>query len=53
MKKLRNEEMKKIKGGAGITSQMLNAIVKTVSIIFAIGQAVGSAIRRTTTKNYC
>ena len=42
-----------IKGGASLTSSMLNAIVRTVSTMFSIGQAVGSAIRRAVSKNYC
>lgn len=50
---LKKEEMFKIKGGAGLTSAMLNALMRTVSVMFTIGQAVGSAIRRATGKNYC
>lgn len=53
MKKLRKEEMFKIKGGAGLSSTMLNALVRAVSVMFSVGQAVGSAIRRTLGKNYC
>jgi site-specific DNA-methyltransferase (adenine-specific) len=53
IKKLKKEEMMKIKGGAGISSAMLNALMRAVSVMFSIGQAVGSAIRRTSSKNYC
>ena len=54
MKKLNKEQLVKIKGGAaGLTSSMLNALVRTVSVMFSVGQAVGSAIRRATSKNYC
>lgn len=53
MNKLKKEEMMKIKGGAGISSAMLNALMRAVSVMFSIGQAVGSAIRRTSSKNYC
>ena len=54
MKKLNKEQLLKIKGGAtGLTSSMLNALVRTVSVMFSVGQAVGSAIRRATSKNYC
>lgn len=53
MNKLKKEEMLTIKGGAGLTSAMLNALMRTVSVMFSIGQAVGSAIRRATGKNYC
>lgn len=51
---LRKEEMFKIKGGAtAFTSAMLNALMRTVSGMFSLGQAVGSAIRRALGKNYC
>ena len=53
MNKLRKEEMFKIKGGADFTSAMLNALMRTVSGMFSLGQAVGSAIRRALGKNYC
>ena len=53
MKKLKKEEMTIIKGGASLTSSMLNALIRTVSVMFSVGQAVGSAIRRTIGKNYC
>lgn len=52
-KQLKKEEMTKIKGGADLSSVMLNALMRTVSVMFNIGQAVGSAIRRVTGKNYC
>lgn len=54
MKKLFNNEMEQIKGGAsGMSSAVLNALMRTVSVMFSLGQAVGSAIRRVTGKNYC
>lgn len=53
MKKLKKEEMFKIRGGASLSSAMLNALMRTVSVMFSVGQAVGSAIRRATQKNYC
>lgn len=54
MKKLLNKEMKEIKGGAsGISSAVLNALMRTVSVMFSLGQAVGSAIRRVSGNNYC
>ncbi len=51
MKRINNEDMKKIKGG--FSSSMLNAIMRTASFMYNIGQAIGSAIRRTTSRNYC
>lgn len=53
MKKIEKNEMLNVKGGAGLSSAMLNAVMRTVSVMFNIGQAVGSAIRRVTGKNYC
>ena len=54
MKKLNKEQLVKIKGGAaGLTSSMLNALVRTVSVMFSVGQAVGSAIRRITEGELC
>lgn len=53
MKKINKDEMYKIKGGASFSSAMLNALMRTVSGMFSIGQAVGSAIRRALGKNYC
>lgn len=53
MKQLKREEMILVRGGAGITSAMLNAIMRTVSGMFSIGQAVGSAIRRAVNGSYC
>lgn len=53
MNRLKKEEMFKIKGGNGLKSSVLNALMRTVSVMFSLGQAVGSAIRRATGKNYC
>ena len=54
MKKMFNKELKEITGGAsGISSAVLNALMRTVSVMFTLGQAVGSAIRRVSGKNYC
>lgn len=52
MEQLKKEELTIVKGG-GISYSMLNAITKAVSTIFSLGQAVGSALRRVKTKNYC
>ena len=45
--------MKKVKGGAGVTATMLNAVIRTVSTMFTMGQAIGSAIRRAVRGSYC
>ncbi len=52
MKKLKTNELQDIKGGA-VSSTMINAVMRAVSVMFSIGQAVGSAIRRTVGHNYC
>ena len=51
MKKLNNIEMKKIEGG--VSSSMINAILRGASLLYNMGQAIGSAIRRSLSKNYC
>ena len=54
MQKINNEKLKNINGGAsGVSSAVRNALMRTVSVMFSIGQAVGSAIRRVSGKNYC
>ena len=52
MKQINNEEMKKVKGG-GVTATMINAVMRTVSTMFTMGQAIGSAIRRAVRGSYC
>ena len=51
MKKLNNTEMKSIEGG--VSSSMLNAILRGASLLYNMGQAIGSAIRRSISRNYC
>lgn len=53
MKKISDIKLKEINGGATISSAVLNAVMRTVSVMFSLGQAVGSAIRRVAGKNYC
>ena len=53
MEQVKKEKMFKIKGGAGFSSGMLNALMRTVSVMFSIGQAVGTAIRRAVNGSYC
>ena len=49
---LHKEEMEVIVGG-GITSSMINAISKAITVIYELGKSTGSAIRRIVTKSYC
>ena len=46
------EELATVQGG-GITSSLINSINKMVSTVFSLGQAFGSALRRTYTRSYC
>ena len=49
-----NVSVTRVKGGAsGWSSAVLNAIIRTVSTMFSMGQAVGSAIRRAINGSYC
>ena len=54
MYKLTNEEMNMINGGASPSyTTAINAVIKAISTLFNVGQAVGSAIRRATSGSYC
>ena len=53
MQYLEDKKLIYIKGGAGLNSSMLNALIRTVSTLFTLGQAVGSAVRRGFSKKYC
>ena len=53
MRELDKNEMLKIDGGAGFTATMMNAIYKTIEIIFKIGEALGSYIRRKSEDKMC
>ena len=53
MENLNQQQLIKVRGGATLSSQMLNAISKTASTLFSIGQALGSAIRRIYSKKVC
>ena len=50
--KLTDNELKMISGGA-VTGSLINAIARGISVLFELGQAVGSAIRRAITKTTC
>lgn len=45
MKELKKEEMKLVSGG-GITSTMVNAVYRVFDLMYSIGEALGSYIRR-------
>lgn len=49
---LLDKELKNIYGG-GISAAFLNSVVRGATLLFEIGQALGSAIRRGFSKKYC
>ena len=51
--KLKNNELKMIKAGAGITAALVNAIMSGINSFLDIGRYLGSSIRRITSKNNC
>ena len=53
MEYLNDDQLFCVQGGAGLNSSMLNALIRTVSTLFTLGQTVGSAIRRGISKKYC
>lgn len=53
MKKLQKEEMQKIEGGTDITATMVNAIYKVYSLIYTLGESLGSYIRRSSEGKMC
>lgn len=51
---LSNEELLNIKGGASTFSAALFTAITNVFIkLYKLGQTVGSALRRSSEKNYC
>lgn len=48
-----NDVLLSINGGIKISGSMINAIVGTVKIIFEIGKALGSSIRRSRDNKLC
>ena len=53
MQEINKNKLTEIRGGSTLSSAVLNALMRTVSVMFSVGQAVGSAIRRMAGKNYC
>ena len=49
---LKEEELLNIKGGA-INATLVNALARIIGVFYEIGEAVGSSIRRITSKNRC
>lgn len=53
MSKLKNYELKEIVGGIKFSAAFLNNIIKGVNLLLELGRSVGTALRRSLTKNYC
>ena len=53
MIEINKEQMLKIDGGTSISGSMLNAVYKTISLIYSIGESLGSYIRRAVEKKMC
>ncbi len=49
---LNNRELVELKGGA-LSASYINAITRGATFLLDLGRAIGSAIRRGFTKNYC
>lgn len=52
MNKLDNNKMQLVCGG-GLTSQFLNALTKAITLLYNLGQSVGSSIKRATSGINC
>lgn len=51
--KLTNTELKQIKGGAGISAALLNALSRCINSFMDIGRYLGSSVRRMFGNSYC
>ncbi len=51
--KLTNNELKRIKGGAGMSATLMNALLKGVQTVMDAGRYLGSSIRRLIGGNHC
>ena len=50
---MKKEELIKVKGGGTFSAVFINAISRALKTVYDIGVAIGSAIRRATSKNIC
>lgn len=53
MREVKEEEMLKIEGGASVSAAMLSVVYKTIGLIFTVGEALGSYIRRKVEGKMC
>jgi len=50
--RLQNKDLYELQGGS-MSASLLNAIARAANTILELGRAVGSAIRRMYSRNYC
>ena len=53
MREIEKKEMLTVEGGTSFSASMMNAIYKTIEVIYSIGESLGSYIRRTIEKKMC
>ena len=53
MREIDKREMMNVEGGATFSAAMLNAVYRTIEVIYSIGESLGSFIRRVTEKKMC
>lgn len=53
MRKLNNQELMEIEGGATLTASFLNAASRALSTLMDIGRSLGTSIRRMINGSYC
>lgn len=53
MSRIDDSKLCNIKGGADITSTLVNAFTNVIKVLFDAGHSVGSAIRRFTEGDLC
>ena len=51
--KLTNMELKSIVAGAGISTSLMNSIIRGINVFVDIGRYLGSSIRRLISKEIC
>lgn len=52
--KLSKNELLQVQGGSvTVTATLINALARGISVLFELGKAVGSSIRRAITKTTC
>ena len=52
VRELKDKEMMEVEGGS-LPVSLINAITKLVDVLYEIGEATGSAIKRLISGNYC